>query len=103
VVYTQQPGEPSLTTYVSPQIEAMQGYTPQETMSDPEHWTKTLHPDDRERVLAEDERTNRTGEPFVAEYRQFAKTVGSCGCATRPCSCATRKARPSTGRASCST
>jgi PAS domain S-box-containing protein len=73
VVYTQQPGEPSLTTYVSPQIEAMQGYTPQETMSDPEHWTKTLHPEDRERVLAEDERTNRTGEPFVAEYRQFAR------------------------------
>src|SRR5918998_3208517 len=73
VIYTQQPGEPSVTTYVSPQIEAMQGYTPQETMDDPEHWTKTLHPDDLERVLAEDERTNKTGEPFAAEYRQFAK------------------------------
>ena len=73
VIYTQQPGEPSLTTYVSPQIETMQGYTPQETMTDPEHWTKTLHPEDRERVLAEDERTNKTGEPFKAEYRQYAK------------------------------
>ncbi|MDQ3639539.1 MAG: PAS domain S-box protein, partial [Actinomycetota bacterium] len=73
VIYTQQPGEPSLTTYVSPQIEAVQGYTPQETMADPEHWTKTLHPEDLERVLAEDERTNRTGEPFAVEYRQYAK------------------------------
>jgi PAS domain S-box-containing protein len=73
VIYTQQPGEPSVTTYVSPQVEAMQGYTPQETMSDPEHWTKTLHPEDRERVLAEEERTNRTGESFAAEYRQYAK------------------------------
>src|SRR5215210_1918033 len=73
VIYTQQPGDPSVTTYVSPQIEAIQGYTPEETLADPEHWTKTLHPEDRERVLAEDARTNRTGEPFAVEYRQFAK------------------------------
>ena len=73
VIYTQQPGEPSVTTYVSPQIETMQGYTPEETLADPEHWTKTLHPEDREWVLAEDERTNRTDERFVAEYRQHAK------------------------------
>ena len=70
VVYTQEVAEPSRTTYMSPQIEALQGYTPKEILSDPEHWTKTLHPDDRERVLAEDARTN---EPFVQEYRQFAK------------------------------
>ena len=73
VIYTQQPGDPSLTTYVSPQIETMQGYAPQETLADPEHWTKTLHPEDLEWVLAEDERTNKTGEPFAAEYRQYAK------------------------------
>ncbi len=73
VIYTQQPGEPSLTTYVSPQIEAMQGHTAQEILADPEHWTKTLHPEDHERVLAEDGRTNRTGEPFKVEYRQYAK------------------------------
>jgi diguanylate cyclase (GGDEF)-like protein/PAS domain S-box-containing protein len=28
-----------------------------------------IHPDDRERVLAEDERTDRTGEDFSVEYR----------------------------------
>jgi signal transduction histidine kinase len=38
-----------------------------------EHWIKVLHPADRRRVLAEDERTGETGEPFSMEYRQFAK------------------------------
>ncbi len=73
VTYIQEPGHPSVTTYVSPQMETMQGYAPEEILEDPEHWTKTLHPDDRARVLAEDERTNETGEPFSMEYRQFAK------------------------------
>src|ERR687890_945174 len=33
----------------------------------------TLHPEDWERVLTEDARTNITGEPFQMEYRQRAK------------------------------
>jgi PAS domain S-box-containing protein len=40
---------------------------------------RILHPDDRERVLAEDERTNQTEEPFVMEYRQIARD-GSVVC-----------------------
>ena len=40
---------------------------------DPGLLDKILHPDDREAVLAEDQRTNETGEPFVMEYRRFAK------------------------------
>ena len=59
--------------YVSPQIEAMFGYSPEEWMEDSELFTQLLHPDDRERVLAEDSRTDKTGEPFRAEYRQFTK------------------------------
>jgi PAS domain S-box-containing protein len=39
---------------------------------DEEHWYKTLHPEDRERVLAEDARTDETGEPFDVEYRIIA-------------------------------
>ncbi|HSK82886.1 MAG TPA: PAS domain S-box protein [Rubrobacter sp.] len=73
IVYIQEPGEPSRTTYVSPQIEILLGYSPQECLSEPDYWIKILHPEDRERVLAEDERTNRTGEPFVMEYRRLAK------------------------------
>jgi PAS domain S-box-containing protein len=61
------------TMYASPQIEAQSGYPPEAFVEDPELWVKLLHPDDRERVLAEDKRTNETGEPFSMEYRQFAK------------------------------
>jgi PAS domain S-box-containing protein len=59
--------------YVSPQIEAVLGYSPGEWTADPLLFRKTLHPEDRERVLAEDARTNRTGESFQMEYKQVAK------------------------------
>jgi PAS domain S-box-containing protein len=59
--------------YVSPQIETMFGYSPEEWTADPELFVKLLHPEDRERVLAEDERTELTGEPFRVEYRQFTR------------------------------
>ncbi len=59
--------------YISPQIESMFGYSPEEWMADPDFFVKHLHPEDRERVLAEDERTEVTGEPFRVEYRQFAR------------------------------
>ena len=59
--------------YVSPQVEELLGYSTEEWTSDPGLLARTLHPEDRERVLAEDERTEQTGEPFLAEYRQLAK------------------------------
>jgi diguanylate cyclase (GGDEF)-like protein/PAS domain S-box-containing protein len=63
----------SATIYVSPQVKDVVGYTPEECTSTPDLWAKILHPEDKERVLAEDERTNETGEPFVMEYRQVAR------------------------------
>jgi PAS domain S-box-containing protein len=59
--------------YASPQIRDLFGYTAEEWMSDPDLFVRLLHPDDRERVLAEDERTERTGEPFREEYRQYTR------------------------------
>jgi diguanylate cyclase (GGDEF)-like protein/PAS domain S-box-containing protein len=73
IVYIDEAGKPARTTYVSPQNEAILGYTPEEVLKDPEHWIKTMHPDDRKRVLAESRRTDETGEPFRIEYRQIAK------------------------------
>ena len=73
IVYVQEPGEPSRTTYVSPQNEAILGYSPEECIADPDHWVKIMHPDDRERVLAEDRRTNDCGDSFATEFRQFAR------------------------------
>ena len=73
VTYIQKFGKTNESTYVSPQMEAMLGYKPEECTSDPYHWIKIMHPADRERVLAEDRRTNESGEPFRMEFRQFAR------------------------------
>ncbi len=57
------------TLYVSPQIETLLGFTPVEWMAAPDLWSRQLHPDDRERVLAEFAHCRHTGEPFRSEYR----------------------------------
>lgn len=73
VTYVLEVGEPSATVYCSPQIEAMLGYPPDVYEKDRTHWITVLHPDDRERILAEDARAGSTGEPFDAEYRCVAR------------------------------
>jgi len=72
-IHRQVPGEFSGTTYVSPQVEAMLGYTQGEYTADPEFWKTIIHPDDRERVLTTDEQTSQSGEPFDLEFRMVAK------------------------------
>ncbi|WP_166177359.1 PAS domain-containing protein [Rubrobacter tropicus] len=58
--------------YVSPQVEGMLGYAPEEWMAG-RLWRERLHPEDRERVLRSDERFDRDGEPVDEEYRLLAK------------------------------
>jgi PAS domain S-box-containing protein len=75
ITYVQEPVEssnPKAVTYMSPQYETVLGHPAQSEVIDEEHWYKTLHPEDRERVLAEDARTDETGEPFDVEYRIIA-------------------------------
>jgi PAS domain S-box-containing protein len=76
VTYVQEPidsNTPKAITYMSPQYEAMLGYPAETEILDEEHWLRMLHPDDRERVLAEELRTDETGEPFKIEYRLIAR------------------------------
>src|SRR5574341_878204 len=44
-------------------------------MADPKYWIRQLHPDDRERVLAliRAARARENDQPFIAEYRLFAR------------------------------
>jgi PAS domain S-box-containing protein len=65
------PDPPGLfrTEYVSPQIETMLGFSPDEFIRDPDLWYSMVHPDDRERSRAADERHFATGEPLTEEYR----------------------------------
>jgi PAS domain S-box-containing protein len=59
--------------YVSPQIEALLGFTQQEWLGDPILWYKQLHPDDQKRWHEEFAQTCATGKPFRAEYRFIAR------------------------------
>jgi PAS domain S-box-containing protein len=76
VTYVQEPIEsdnPKSITYMSPQYETMLGYPADAEIVDEEHWLRMLHPGDRDRVLAEELRTDETGEPFRVEYRLIAR------------------------------
>jgi PAS domain S-box-containing protein len=59
--------------YVSPQIEALLGYTQEEWLSDPVLWFRRLHPDDRALWSREFARGCLTGGPFHAECRFLAR------------------------------
>ena len=59
-------------TFVSPQIENLLGYSAEEWIGDPWLWWNRVHPDDRERLQAEEERCAKTLEPLSVEYRIFA-------------------------------
>ena len=73
VVYVNAVGDASSTLYVSPQIEAMLGYTPQEWTADPKLWSKTLHSEDRQRVLEQIALTDQNNTPYDMEYRMIAR------------------------------
>ena len=48
----------STALYVSPLYDRLTGYSAEERIADPDLWVRMLHPDDRDRVLAESLRTN---------------------------------------------
>lgn len=65
--------EESGPLYISPRIEALLGYAPEEWLADRDLWVKALHPEDCERVIAEGMSANKEGRPFRAEYRLLAR------------------------------
>jgi diguanylate cyclase (GGDEF)-like protein/PAS domain S-box-containing protein len=73
VTYVAEAGADGRWHYVSPQIEKLLGYMPKEWQDDPDLWCERLHPDDRERVLVEEERFATTRDPLAIEYRLMAR------------------------------
>ncbi len=59
--------------YVSPQIEAMLGFTQSEWLNDPVRWFQQIHPDDKSRWSVEAARTFLSGEPLRSVYRVLAR------------------------------
>lgn len=62
--------------YISPQVGAILGHPVREWEEAETFWADHIHPDDRDRVLDRDSRTDETGEPFAMEYR-FQRADGS--------------------------
>jgi PAS domain S-box-containing protein len=71
-VYSTNAAEPTRPVYVSPRIESLLGYTPEQLTGDPDLGADRLHPDDRERVLAEHHHAAATGGKLLTEYRMIA-------------------------------
>ncbi len=82
VVYLAEPGPGGRWLYVSPQIERLLGFTPEEWTADAGLWLSRVHPDDRQRVAAGEEglieNWSRASDgpelPMLAtEYRMVAR------------------------------
>ncbi len=59
--------------YISPQIEALLGFTQDEWLENPFLWFRQLHPEDRDLWVTEFARTCSTGVNFRAEYRLLTR------------------------------
>lgn len=66
-----QEGAPSI--YISPQIENMIGYSPEDFSAEPDFWQSLLHPDDHHRVLEDIKQMLASGRGIASEYRMKAK------------------------------
>jgi PAS domain S-box-containing protein len=61
------------TFSISPQLESILGFTPEEWLGDASRWENAIHPEDKERVVASCALANETLQPWRAEYRVIAK------------------------------
>jgi diguanylate cyclase (GGDEF)-like protein/PAS domain S-box-containing protein len=74
IVYSCELGERGRWRYVSPQIEGILGYRPEEWMADPGLWAERLHPDDRERALEQESlKVAAEGSAPPVDYRMITR------------------------------
>jgi len=65
--------ESSTTLFISPQVEEILGFKPDEWKKNHDIWLMQIHSDDRERVLAEVEASHKSKSPFLSEYRMIRR------------------------------
>ena len=82
ITYVDVPNQQASTMYVSPQIESILGFRPDEWLSglnefdastEVSMWRKQLHPNDREWVLAELRTADAAHKPYQLEYRMMTR------------------------------
>ncbi|HEU4912767.1 MAG TPA: EAL domain-containing protein [Actinomycetes bacterium] len=70
-VYTARCGQDGAWLFVSAQIQSILGFSPDDLIADPGLWARQLHPDDRDRVLGEENALTVATEHQFAEYRMI--------------------------------
>ncbi len=74
IVYSCELGERGRWHYVSPQVEEILGYSPEEWMADPGLWAERLHPEDRDRALEqENSKVVAEGGAPPVDYRMITR------------------------------
>ena len=73
VVFVTRPEDGSRPIWASAYAEVLLGLTRDDVTGNTGWWREAIHPEDREWVLAQAARTDRSGEPFVADYRMVAR------------------------------
>jgi len=73
VSYVAEPGAEGEWRYVSPQLERLLGFSQEEWTRDPTLWARQIHPEDRDRVIEEEERDSVRGVPLASEYRMITR------------------------------
>jgi PAS domain S-box-containing protein len=61
------------TFSISPQIESILGFTPEEWLGEASRWENCLHPDDKERVIAACAQANVDRTTWREDYRLIAR------------------------------
>lgn len=73
ITYVAELGAEGPWHYVSPQIESILGFSPEEWLSSSTNWMDRIQPEDRHIALAAEKRFQETHELFQAEYRMLAR------------------------------
>ncbi len=73
VTYVSAIDKPGFSAYVSPQIEGLLGYTPEEWLATPNLFWRVVHSDDVERVRTEHREGYAVGRAFSSQYRLVAR------------------------------
>ncbi len=73
VIYSSETGAAGRWFYVSPQIEALLGFTSEEWLADPHLWYHQIHPDDREYAVTTEAKLLAENSSLETEYRMYTK------------------------------
>jgi PAS domain S-box-containing protein len=73
VVYVAEFGQHGPWRYVSPRIESMLGFSPEEWLANPALWYEQMVPEDRERAMADEALSREMGTTLRSEYRLRAR------------------------------